>query len=248
MTFHTVVLAAARWAELAGLLGFIGALTIRNVNRYPPVMQWARPPFQHTLAVALVGGVGTLVAGGFEFAVAVRVIAEGAAVAMSLTIGRGVVPSAIVAIFLLPFSSHATSVNPFFAGYFVDLMHVIAAGQWAGGIAALAILRPPGGWRGEEGRELLRRFGGLALIAFAALAITGLIQAAEQLRQVSDLWTTAYGLVLAAKTAGALGMVAMSAVTWRRGVPLARAEAAVAIAVVAVSALLVAFPNTPTQA
>jgi putative copper export protein len=94
----------------------------------------------------------------------------------------------------------------------------------------------------------LRRFGGLALIAFAALAVTGLIQAAEQLRDVSDLWTSAYGVVLATKTAGVAAMLAMSAVTWRRGVPLARAEAAVALAVVATSALLVAFPNTPGQA
>ena len=242
------MLAGARWVELAGLLGFIGVVTIRGVNRFQPVLQWARPPMHHALAVALAGGVATLAAGGVQPAVVARVVAEAVALVVCLTIARGTLVAGIAAVFLTPLSSHAIGVNPFFAGYFLDLVHVITAGQWAGGIAVLPFLKPPGGWRGEEGRELLRRFGGLALVAAAALAITGLLQAAEQLRDVSDLWTTAYGAVLLAKTAGVLVMLGMSAVTWRRGVPLARAEAATALLVVGASAVLVAVPSTPGQA
>lgn len=248
MTAAGFALAAARWVELAGILGFVGVLTIRNVNRFPPVMRWARPPMHHALAVALAGGVATLAAGGVEVGVVARVIAEALALVLCLTIGRGTLVPAIAAIFLVPLSAHGMKVNPVFAGYFIDLIHVMAAGQWAGGIAVLAFLRPPDGWRGDEGRELLRRFGGLALIAFAVLSVSGVIQAAQQLGDVSRLWTSGYGLVLAAKCVGVLAMVAMSAVTWRRGVPLARTEAAVALAVVAASAALVAFPNTPGQA
>jgi hypothetical protein len=37
-------------------------------------------------------------------------------------------------------------------------------------------------------------------------------------------------------------MLAMSAITWRRGVPLARAEAVVALAVVAATAVLAVLP------
>ena len=248
MSAGTLVLAAARWVELAGLLGFIGVLHIRNVNRFEPVLQWARPPMHAPLAIAAAGGVATVAVGGPELGVVLRAVAEVAALAFCLTIGRGAVPAAVLAIFLLPLSTHAVQVNPAPPAYLLDLLHVVTAGAWAGGIAVLAFLKPPDGWRGEEGRELLRRFGGVALAAFAGLAISGFIQAGEQLRGVPDLWTTAYGAVLLAKSVGVLAMLAMSALTWRRGVPLARAEAAVALLVVAGSAALVAFPTTPGQA
>jgi hypothetical protein len=42
-------------------------------------------------------------------------------------------------------------------------------------------------------------------------------------------------------------MAAISALTWRRGVPLARLEAALAIVVMGASALLAAFPIPPAQ-
>lgn len=248
MTGDAVALAAARWVELAGILGLAGVVTIRNVNRFPPVMRWARPPMHHALAVALAGGLATLAVGGVQAAVVARVVAEALALVLCLTVGRGTLVAGTAAVLLVPLSSHALTVNPAIPQYLVDVVHVVTAGQWAGGIAVLAFLRPPDGWRGEEGRELLRRFGGVALVAFAAVALTGLVQAAEQLGDVSELWKSAYGVVLAAKSAGVLAMLAMSAVTWRRGVPLARAETAVALAVLAASALLVAFPNTPAQA
>ena len=123
-------------------------------------------------------------------------------------------------------------------------IHVAAAGLWAGGILAVASLRPPDGWRSDEARLLIDRFGGVAVIAFVVTVLTGLLRATEQLTDLSDLWTTSYGEVLAVKIAAVAAMLAIS-VIWRRGRPLPRADAAVAIVVIGATALLGAFPVQP---
>jgi putative copper export protein len=120
--------------------------------------------------------------------------------------------------------------------------------MWAGGIVAMATLKPPRGWRGVEGRALLDRFSRVAPLAFAITALTGVLRATEELANVSDLWTTSYGVVLSAKTIGVIAMVALSWLVWRRGLPVARVEAAVALIVIAASALLAAYPLPPSQA
>jgi putative copper export protein len=121
------------------------------------------------------------------------------------------------------------------------VVHVLAAGMWAGGIMALASLRPPDGWGSAQARALIERFAPVALLAFAVTALTGVLQASEQLRDVSDLLTTTYGLVLVVKCAGVLSMLGLS-LAWRAGRPVARLDAAAAILVVGATALLAAFP------
>src|SRR2546428_10768921 len=101
-----------------------------------------------------------------------------------------------------------------------DALHTVSASMWAGVILALASLRPPDGWRSEEARALLERFGRIALIALGITALTGLLRATEQLHDLSDLCTTAYGVVLSLKVAGAFAMLSLSLVR-RRGRPLA---------------------------
>jgi putative copper resistance protein D len=120
--------------------------------------------------------------------------------------------------------------------------------MWAGGIIALATLRPLGGWRGEEGRALLDRFSRVAPLAFAITALTGVLRATEELSAVTDLWTTPYGAVLSLKTVGVLVMLVLSWLAWRRGLPVARLEAAIALLVIAATALLAAYPLTPGEA
>ena len=123
----------------------------------------------------------------------------------------------------------------------IGAVHLLSAGMWAGGILVMATLRPPGGWTGREGRELIERFARIALIAFGVTALTRVIQATDRLRDVSDLWTTAYGAVLSLKVAGFFAMSAFS-LAWRRGVPAARFDAAAGVLVVALTAVLAAFP------
>ncbi|HKW59370.1 MAG TPA: CopD family protein [Candidatus Dormibacteraeota bacterium] len=121
-------------------------------------------------------------------------------------------------------------------------VHVLSAGMWAGGILVMAFLRPPGGWNGTETRLLIERFARVALIAFVVTAFTGVIQATDRLHDVTDLWTTAYGLTLSVKVVWVAVMGALS-LAWRRGLPVARLDAAAAIVVVTVTALLAAIPG-----
>jgi putative copper export protein len=144
---------------------------------------------------------------------------------------------------LLPLGGHAAGVLPAGGAELADALHVLSAGMWAGGILALASLKPPDGWKSPEARLLLERFAGLALIAFAVTTLTGLLRATEQLPAVSDLWTTSYGVVLALKSLGVIVMLALSSLAWRRGLPVARVEAVVAAVVIGLTALLAAYPQ-----
>jgi putative copper export protein len=120
--------------------------------------------------------------------------------------------------------------------------------MWAGSILVLAMLRPPAGWGGDEGRNLLQRFGRLAFLAFAITALTGALRATEELRGLGDLLGTRYGVVLSLKAAGVLVMVAISVLVWRRGFRYTSAERALVLLVLALTALLAAFPMPPAQA
>jgi len=158
-----------------------------------------------------------------------------------------VVPPAIAAVGALPFAGHAVQVNPAAGAIFTDVIHVLSAGMWAGGILVLATLSPPGGWGGADGGAMLQRFGRVAVLAFAITALTGVIRALDGVHALSGLWTTEYGLVLSVKTAGVLVMVAMSAFLWRRGSPSARYEGWVVLLVLAATAVLAVSPVPPGQ-
>jgi putative copper export protein len=236
-----LVLAAFHWLEYLGLLGGLGSFVVRRLGRMPPRIRWADPPMHIAFAAALAGGLGLL---AFEHSwwVVARVAAEGAALLLCLRGRPYVAPFAVLAAALLPLAGHAAGVQPQAAGAeLADALHVLSAGMWAGGILALASLQPAGGWRAPEARLLLDRFGRVALIAFGVTALTGLLRATAQLHDVSQLWTTAYGIVLLLKSTGVVAMLAAS-LAWRRGWPAARAEAAITAAVVGATALLAAFP------
>jgi putative copper export protein len=236
-----LALAAFHWIEYLGLLGGLGSIVVRRLGRMPPRVHWAEPPMHVAFAGALVGGIALLSVGP-SWLLFVRVVAEAAAFVLCVRGIPAVAVFAILAALLVPFTGHAADVRPVPLGAeFADALHVLSAGIWAGGILALASLRPPGGWMEEEGQMLLERFGRIALLAFAVTALTGVLRATEQLTDVSDLWATAYGLALVLKSIGILIMLALS-LAWRRGWPAARAEAALAVLVVAATALLAAFP------
>jgi putative copper export protein len=190
---------------------------------------------------AFVGGASLLVVAP-SWAVAVRVAAEGAALFLCFRGTRFVAPFAVFAAAILPLAGHAARVEPQAAGaVFVDALHVLSAGMWAGGILALAILQPPGGWRSAEAMVMFERFGRVAVIAFGVTALTGVLRATEQLNDVSQLWTTAYGIVLALKVAGVVIMLGASGL-WRRGFVSAGWDAGATALVVGATALLAALP------
>jgi putative copper export protein len=244
-----LLLAALHWVEYLGLLGGLGSIVVRRLAHNRPPILWAQPPMNVALGVAFLGGLAVITVEGLEAGALpgwerlARVAAEGLAFVFCIRGVRFVAPMAVLAAALVSVAGHAMASPQAGGAVFADVVHVLSAGMWAGGILALATLHPPEGWRSPEARALLDRFGGVALIAFAVTALTGVLRASDQLRDVSDLWTTSYGEVLGLKSIGVAIMLALSAVAWRRGVPLARAEAVVAALVVAGTAVLAAFPT-----
>ena len=193
------------------------------------------------LLVAWVGGLILLI-GIHGWPIAIRVAAELAAWILCMRGNRFVAVPTVFAAAVLPLAGHAASVQPSAAGAeFADAVHVLSAAMWAGGIIALASLRPPDGWRADDARRLLERFGGVAFIAFGVTALTGLLSASEHLTGLSDLWSTAYGVVLVLKVGGVVVMLGLS-LLWRRGVGSGGAEALMAVLVVAATAALAVLP------
>ena len=245
--------AAWRWLEYAALVGFVGVVVVRRLAGMQPALPWARVSMERWLGAALIGGLGGLLTqmlhgGDLDVAGLVRVVAEGLALFLCLYVHRWVVPPALLAVVAVAFAGHAARLTVALWAVPTDAVHVLSAGAWAGSIMVLATLRPPGGWGGDEGHAMLERFGRIAFLAFAMTALTGVIRATEELRDINDLWGTPYGVVLSAKTAGVLVMVAMSALVSRRGWPHARLEGAAVLIVLAATALLAAFPMPPGQA
>ncbi|MFD0267053.1 copper resistance protein CopC [Streptomyces sp. NPDC127106] len=117
-----------------------------------------------------------------------------------LCIGGGVVAAGIAATWAL--SEHAsTGIQPGIAMP-ADMLHLLAAAAWLGGLAALlvALHKVPG-----IERDAVRRFSRLAFAAVLVLAATGVYQSWRQLGSWSALTGTAYGRLLLLK----VGLVAV---------------------------------------
>jgi uncharacterized membrane protein len=78
-----LAVAALRWLEYGGLLGFIGTVVVRRLAAMPPALPWARAPMERWLAGAVIGGLG-VVAAHPSIAGIVRVAAEGVALGLCL--------------------------------------------------------------------------------------------------------------------------------------------------------------------
>ncbi|MEW6155143.1 MAG: copper resistance protein CopC [Actinomycetota bacterium] len=86
-------------------------------------------------------------------------------------------------------------------------LHLLAAGVWAGGLGALAVLGSSA-WRRLPAPDrpallalLVRRFGRLAAASAGVVAVTGTVVAAGGFGAVSDLWEVTFGRLVAAKVA-----------------------------------------------
>ncbi|MGH2764833.1 MAG: hypothetical protein ACRDKA_02805, partial [Actinomycetota bacterium] len=176
----------------------------------------------------------------------VRVGAEALALLVALR-GRSSAPHVAAAVVALASAGHAAAVTPRWWGVGVDGLHLLTAGMWAGGIMALAMVRPPDGWRGQGGRVLLDRFSPLAVPAFVLTVGFGVLRGTQELAGLSDLVDTSYGRVLGIKVLGVLAMVPFSVLLWLRIRGTPRVEAVVAVAVVALAALLAAYPLPPAR-
>jgi copper transport protein len=109
----------------------------------------------------------------------------------------------------------------------VNPLHEFAGALWLGTLFVIvfaglpAILRSAA-TRNRRGRlvaELTARFSPLALVASAALGLTGVVTAWRHLKYVAALWTTPYGYALDAKLCVVCIVVALGAWNWKRVLP-----------------------------
>ncbi len=100
------------------------------------------------------------------------------------------------------------------------LIHLVAAGLWAGGLFALLVHALRGG---EHADLAARRFSTVALWCFVAMGLSGVLNALVRLAP-SDLLTSEYGLLLLGKVIalGVLGVVGVA--QRRRGVAALQAD------------------------
>ena len=106
---------------------------------------------------------------------------------------------------------HASVQEPVAVLLPANVLHVIAASAWIGGIATLVFALPAATCRLEppERTRLLccavDRFSTVALLSVGALLLGGILQSLLELDAVDDLWDTAYGRAILVKS----GLVAL---------------------------------------
>jgi putative copper export protein len=121
----------------------------------------------------------------------------------------------VVALAALALSGHANSAHPRALALGSDLVHLLAAAMWLGGIAHIAWAWLPrvraldARTRRAVTEGVLMPFGRVALPAFVTLAIAGLVNAVIELDSLPALWQDGYGRVLAVKIA-LVGAVALA--------------------------------------
>jgi copper transport protein len=159
-------------------------------------------------------------------------------------------------------SGHAAAVEGWTAiAILSDALHVLGAGVWLGSLAMLLAVGIPAALASGGDTEgvvaaMARAFSRMALVAASTVAVTGVASSLFHIDHPDDLWDTGYGRVLVLKVALLIGVAALGAHNWKKVVPAmgvdggtrrlqrsARAELALAVVVLFVTAILVALPT-----
>lgn len=253
--FGTVL---SRWIFFAGLLvgsglALFDLLVWRPIARSDIRTGWialclaAMFISSHGLVRASHGGLSTRF--GLTVQIASALAATGAAAAAIAVADRSAARFGIVlAVLLLPVptvAGHALDPGRSWLEVPVDVLHVVAAAAWVGGLFALVVVVPREGAEPEIVDRAVRRFSTLAPAAVVAVGLTGVVRALSELSAVSQLWTTGYGRAILAKTAIfalLLGLGAVSRATIRAGTGrlrnVVRLELGLALALVVAVAIL----------
>jgi putative copper export protein len=111
-------------------------------------------------------------------------------------------------------TGHAADRGDLTPGVAIDWIHVMTVSAWTGGLLCLALCLPgpARAWPGALLGQVARRFSRLAGLCLLAVVATGSYNAWTELREVSDLWATPYGRVLAMKLVLFLGLAWWGAV------------------------------------
>ena len=147
-----------------------------------------------------------------------------------------------------------------------DAVHVAAAAVWTGGLAFVVVaLLAAGADRWPLAARAVPRFSNVAVGAVAALVVSGSVNGYEEVGAWRELWETTYGLLLMAKVALVLPVLAFGAYNNRFAVPrlkrqiasvaeqrrflrTAGAELALVVVIVGITAVLVTEPPARASA
>lgn len=202
-----------------------------------------------------------------------------AAVAVRPTVGvltaAGVLVLALLATPGL--SGHAGTTEPVSLNMTADVLHMVAAAAWMGGLLMIvgaafpATQDLPEDARARVLAPVVARFSDLAVVAVAVLVVSGGVRAWAEVRSLGALTDTDYGVVLLVKLAAVLLILALGAVNNRWTKPriveaaanggpdgarrpvrtlgrLVGAEVAMGAIVVGITALLVNLPPARVEA
>lgn len=129
---------------------------------------------------------------------------------------------------LLALAGHASIEGPTGVFFPADVVHVLAASVWVGGIACLLLVLPAATRElaaSDRARLLLAtlaRFSPLALGAVIAIAISGIVQAYIDVRSLHGLLHSTYGVLILVKVALLLALAALGWVNRERMLPALR--------------------------
>ena len=133
---------------------------------------------------------------------------------------------------LLPaLGGHASVQDPVAVLLPANVLHVVAASAWIGGIATLVVALPAATRRLEPADRTrllsaaLGRFSTVALVSVAALLTGGILQSVLELGAVDDLLDTAYGRAIVVKSVLVAGLLGLGAWNRRRTLPALAREA-----------------------
>jgi copper transport protein len=122
-------------------------------------------------------------------------------------------------------AGHASIERPVAVFFPVDVLHVLAASVWVGGIACLLFALPsatrelPGEQRSRLLLATLARFSPIALGSVIVIAASGVVQAYIDVRTLHALFHTTYGLLIIVKVILLLVLISLGWVNRERVIP-----------------------------
>jgi copper transport protein len=174
-------------------------------------------------------------------------------------------------------SGHAGTTDPVGLNLAADMLHMVAAAAWMGGLLLLlgvaipATRKLPNGSRARVLAPMVARFSDVAVVAVAVLLVSGGLRAWAEVRALDALTDANYGVVLLVKLAAVLPILALGAINNRWTKPqivrlaeesdpggarrqlwtlrrLVGAEVAMGAIVIGITALLVNLPPARVEA
>ena len=257
-----VLIVVLRGIEYALLLLACGLALLSMLGRDLPLRLPAVPVAAALLvsgvavviAEALLASSGASVAGIVDYvtngvtgwARVAQIVLEAAVLEVALVRAR-LSPLLLAGVVVAVAVGHGSGAGPKWPGIAVNAVYLAAAGVWAGGIMALALLRVTGRWQ-AAGSELLRRFIRVAPWAFFVSVGLAVVQAALFLAGPGEALTTPHVLTLVAKVAAVAVIAALSLLAWRRRRVGAGSGAVAVLVAVAAAAAVAVYPVVPTHA